>query len=94
MSEAAYQKAGSVMAMIGRGFPLMGSLLGIALVWAGPAESAPTTKFALAKVIAGTERLENPPALFHEWTAWLDQEIARVVKERPSKWAYETSSHD
>ena len=56
------------------------------------------TNFAQEKkpgeVLAWTERLKNPPALFHEWTAWLDQEIARVVKERPSKWAHDTSSHE
>ena len=95
MSEPARQKAGSVAAIIGRRVPLIGPLLAIAVVWAGPAGSVPTTtESAPPEVLAGTERLENPPALFHEWTAWLDQEIARVVEERPSKWAHDTSSHE
>ncbi|NIP96485.1 MAG: hypothetical protein GWO24_24865, partial [Akkermansiaceae bacterium] len=44
-------------------------------------------------MLPGTERLENPPPLSHEWTAWLDREIGRAVEERPSKWAHDTSSH-
>ena len=82
------------VAMIKRRSAPVGLLIGIALFWAGAARSAPPTEFQPPEVLPGTERLENPPALFSEWTAWLDKEIRRVVEERPSKWAHDTSSHD